>query len=149
MLKVGDRAPDFSAVATTGETIDTRALRGKKLVVYFFPKAFTPGCTRESTRFRDAYDDIAKLDGQVIGVSVDDHKTQCDFAKSLRVTFPMIGDKDKRISKSFGVLWPLIGFDRRVTFIIDRDGVVAGVLTHEFQIVKHLDETLVLLDRLP
>lgn len=88
------------------------------------------------------------MNGEVLGVSVDDHKTQCDFASSLRVTFPMASDANKRLSKAFGVLWPIVGFNKRVTFVADKIGVIQGVFAHEFQILRHLDETIALLQRL-
>jgi thioredoxin-dependent peroxiredoxin len=84
----------------------------------------------------------------VIGISTDAHQTQCDFAKSLDVSFPMIGDSDRAISKAYGVSWPLLGVDRRVTFVIDAEGVVRGVFNHELQIGKHLEETRALLSKL-
>jgi peroxiredoxin len=148
VLKVGDRLPDLTFETTDGRTLSSADLLGKNLIVYFFPKAFTPGCTKESARFRDAYPDIQGLGAEVIGVSVDDHKTQCDFMGSLRVTFPMVGDKGKKISKAFGVLWPIIGLTRRITFVFDKTGVLRGVFSHEFQILKHLDESLQLLKQL-
>jgi peroxiredoxin len=148
MLKVGDPAPHFRVKTTTGEEVSLDALRGKLVVVYFFPKAFTPGCKRETIRFRDAYPDIQALGGEVVGVSVDDYETQCDFAASTKATFPMVGDGDKEISRQFGVLRPWLRLDRRVTFVLDRDGVVRGVFEHEFQISRHLDDVLHLLERL-
>jgi thioredoxin-dependent peroxiredoxin len=84
----------------------------------------------------------------VLGVSVDDHKTQCDFAAQTNVTFPLVGDSDKNVSKLYGVLWPFIRMDRRVTYVIDKEGVVRATFHHEFQISKHLDDVLRLLERL-
>jgi alkyl hydroperoxide reductase subunit AhpC len=92
---------------------------------------------------------LKELGAEVIGVSVDDHKTQCDFAASVHATFPMIGDSEGKISKLYGVLWPLIAKARRITFVIDREGIIAGVLDHELMIAKHLDETLALLRKMP
>jgi peroxiredoxin Q/BCP len=146
--RVGERAPDFAARATTGEEIRLSALRGKNVVLYFFPKAFTPGCRRETLRFRDARADIEALGAVVIGVSVDDHKTQCDFAEATQASFPMIGDETKEISRLYGVLRPYLRLDKRVTYVIDRTGVVRGVFEHEFQISKHLDGVLHLLEGL-
>jgi len=146
--RVGDRAPDFAARATSGEEIRLSSLRGKNVVLYFFPKAFTPGCRRETLRFRDARGDIEALGGVVIGVSVDDHKTQCDFAAATEAGFPMIGDESKEISRLYGVLRPYLRLDKRVTYVIDKAGVIRGVFEHEFQISKHLDGVLLLLEGL-
>jgi peroxiredoxin Q/BCP len=145
---MGEVAPDFTARSTDGELVSLSALRGRHVVLYFFPKAFTPGCTRETIRFRDAQDDIRALGGEVIGVSVDDHETQCDFAQSTGAGFPLIGDADHALSRLYGVLRPFLKLDRRVTFVIDREGVVRGVFEHEFQIAKHLDGVLHLLEKL-
>ena len=147
-LRVGDIAPDFTARTTDGELVSLSELRGRNVVLYFFPKAFTPGCTRQTERFRDAEADIRELGGVVLGVSVDDHETQCDFARATRASFPMIGDSDHALSALYGVLRPFLKLDRRVTFVIDREGRVRGVFEHEFQISKHLDHVLHLLEKL-
>jgi peroxiredoxin Q/BCP len=146
--RIGDPAPDFTARTTDGEDITLSALRGRHVVLYFFPKAFTPGCRRETMRFRDAAADIRRLGAVTIGVSVDDHQTQCDFAAATKAGFPMIGDAGHEVSRLYGVLRPYLRLDRRVTFVIDRAGVIRGVFEHEFQISKHLDEALDLLERL-
>ena len=148
MLDVGDRAPDFVALATTGVSVSLAELRGSYVVLYFFPKAFTPGCQGETIRFRDAYPDLRALGAEVIGVSVDDHKTQCDFAAETQAPFPMIGDESGEISRSYGVLRPYLSLDKRVTYVIDRDGIVRGAFENEFQISRHLDESLALLENL-
>ncbi len=146
--RVGDLAPDFTARSTDGALVSLSSLRGQYVVLYFFPKAFTPGCTQQTVRFRDAYPDIRALGGTVIGVSVDDHETQCDFAGANKVDFPMIGDPEHAVSDLYGVVRPFLKLDRRVTLVIDRDGVVRGVFQHEFQISKHLDATLDLLEKM-
>jgi peroxiredoxin len=146
--RVGDPAPDFTARTTDGGLLRLSELRGQLVVLYFFPKAFTPGCKRQTVRFRDAHADIRELGGTVIGVSVDDHETQCDFAEATRASFPMIGDPDHVLSRLYGVLRPFLKLDRRVTFVIDRGGVIRGVFEHEFQIARHLDAVLHLLEKL-
>jgi peroxiredoxin Q/BCP len=122
--------------------VSLRALRGKRVVLYFYPKAFTPGCTAESKRFRDNYEELRSLGAEVVGVSVDEHDTQCDFAKSHELRFPLVADNDKAISRAYGVVWPVLGFDKRVTFVIDEDGRVGAVFRHEIQISKHLDDVM-------
>jgi thioredoxin-dependent peroxiredoxin len=81
-------------------------------------------------------------------VSTDDHETQCNFARSLDVPFPMVGDAGRAVSKALGVLWPVLGVNRRVTFVADKEGIVRGVFRHEFQIGKHLDDARALLEKL-
>jgi len=148
MLRVGERAPEFSAKTTQGQKLSLSELQGQFVVIYFFPKAFTPGCKQETTRFRDAYPDLQKLGVEVVGISVDDHETQCDFAQQQNVGFPMIADPDHEVSKLYSVLRPFLRLDKRVTYVIDRGGIIRGVFQHEFQVSKHLDDVLHLMERL-
>lgn len=148
MLKVGEKAPDFTAQTSDGKTLTLSSLRGQKVVLYFFPKAFTPGCTAQARQFRDNYPELKALGAEVMGVSTDDSRTQCDFAAENNVSFPLIGDRGATISRAYGVLWPLIGVDRRVTFVLDEDGVVRAVFRHELQVLRHLDDVVSFLRRL-
>lgn len=149
MLKVGDIAPHIDAFANDGRRFRLVEQATKLCtVIYFFPKAFTPGCTTETKRFRDNYGEIAMAGAALVGISTDDHDTQCRFAESLRAPFPMIGDHDKKISEAYGVLWPIIGRPKRVTFIVSPHRRIEAVFQHELQIVKHRDDVLLFLDRL-
>lgn len=147
MLKVGDQAPDFTAQSTSGQTISLRALRGRTVVLYFFPKAFTMGCTIETRQFRDNYDELNRFGAEVIGVSADRFETQCRFAGDNQLRFPLVSDEDKQICDAFGVLWPLIKIPQRITFVIDEEGVIQAVFHHEVQISRHLDNVLHFLQR--
>jgi peroxiredoxin len=115
-------------------------LRGRPVVIYFFPRAFTPGCTAETRRFRDNYDDLRRFDTEVIGISTDDHQRQCQFAEAERVKFPLIGDENAEIQTLYGVKLPILKSNRRVTFVIDEEGMVAAVFHHEFQVLRHMDD---------
>lgn len=145
MLKVGEPVPDFRQRTSDGTTFSMAAQRGRWVVIYFFPKAFTPGCTSETRQFRDNYAELKSLGTEVVGVSTDDESTQCRFAAEHRVTFPMVADQSKEVSRAFGVLWPLIARDKRVTFVIDPKGIVRAVFRHEFQVSKHLDDVFTFL----
>ncbi|MDB4971086.1 MAG: bcp [Myxococcales bacterium] len=140
MLKIGDHAPDFTAQATSGDTVSLRNLRGRPVVIYFFPKAFTMGCTVETRQFRDNYEELKKLGAEVIGISADRFDSQCRFATDNKLPFPLIGDEDKRVCEAFGVLWPLIKIPQRITFIVDETGLIQAVFHHEVQISRHLDD---------
>ncbi len=140
MIKVGERAPEFRVKTTNGDEVTNATYSGKILVLYFFPKAFTTGCTIETKQFRDAAPELRELGAEVIGVSVDSLETQCAFAKSLEATFAMVGDRDKQVSRAFDVLWPIIGKAQRVTFVIDREGIVRDVFHHEVMVNKHLSD---------
>jgi peroxiredoxin len=148
MLRVGDFAPDFTARTTEGSVVTLSELRGGFVVLYFFPKAFAPGCRNQTLRFRDARADIHELGGTVLGVSVDEHHTQVSFAQATRSQFPLIGDEDGEISRLYGVLRPFLKLDKRVTYVIDPEGRIAGVFEHEFQVSRHLDGVLHLLESL-
>lgn len=147
MLKVGDRAPAIDLPSSDGSTfhLSERNGAGRWVVLYFFPAAFTPGCTAESKRFRDNAPDLSALGADVVGISTDDQKTQCKFAESLSVTFPMLADADAKVSRAYGVLWPLIERPRRATFVISPAGVIEAVFWHEVQVNKHLDDVFTFL----
>lgn len=149
MLDVGATAPDFESESFDGRRVRLAELRGKPVVLYFFPKAFTPLCTVETRRFRDNYPELTAMGAEVVGVSTDTLETQCEFARRQEVSFPLLADPDRRISAAYGVLWPLLSRARRVTFIISETGTVEVVLWHEFQVSKHLDDVLRYLRKRP
>jgi thioredoxin-dependent peroxiredoxin len=140
MLSVGDRAPDFAARSTEGQMLSLVQLRGRPVVLYFYPRAFTPGCTAETRRFRDNYEELQGFGAEVIGISTDDHERQCRFAEAEKVRFPLIGDKKGEIQALYDVRRPIIGGNRRVTYVIDEEGIVAAVFHHEFQVLRHMDD---------
>jgi peroxiredoxin Q/BCP len=147
MLKVGEAAPDFEGVDCNGRPVRLRDFRGRRVVLFFFPKAFTPGCTSEVRHFRDNQARIRELGAELIGVSVDNVETQCAFAKAEQVEFPLLGDPERRLSGLFGVLWPLVRLDRRVTFVLGPEGVVENVIQHEVRVSQHLDDVLQTLEK--
>ncbi len=142
VLAVGARAPDFRAAATDGRELSLSELSGAPVVLYFFPKAFTPVCAHETARFRDNFAELSALGAHVLGVSPDPIETQCEFGRQQRVQFPLLADPERRICGSFGVLWPLLPRVRRVTFVLSEAQRVELVLSHEFQVSKHLDGVL-------
>jgi peroxiredoxin Q/BCP len=142
LLKVGDKAPAFTALDTRGETVSLSSFKGRPLILYFFHKAFSPNCSTELKGFRDNYDDLRALGFDVLGVSTDSYETQCEFARRHRVSHPMIGDANREVARSYGVLWPLIPFARRVAYVLDGAHVVVAVFRHEFQVNQHLDDIL-------
>jgi thioredoxin-dependent peroxiredoxin len=149
VLKPGDTAPEIDAQGSDGARFRLSAQSTKLCtVVYFFPKAFTPGCTKETRRFRDNHAELALAGASIVGISTDDHDVQCSFAESLRAPFPMIGDSDRKISSAYGVLWPVIARPRRVTFIVNALRTVEAVFQHEVQIAKHRDDVLRYVDQM-
>jgi peroxiredoxin len=125
-LKVGDLAPEIDAVTTNGQRF-VLSQQTTLSVVFFFPKAFSTGCTSEAEHFRDNRAELLLAGASVVGISTDDHDTQCRFAASLQATFPLIADKDGSIARAWGTMMPLIGWARRVTFVVGRARRVEAV----------------------
>ena len=147
MVSVGDKAPPFEATDCRGNAVSIAGLGKRPVVLFFFPKAFTVGCTIEIRAFRDNYERIRELGAELVGVSVDSVKVQCDFASKEAIDFPLIGDESRQISESYGVLWPVLNVDRRATFIIDERGNVEHVIHHEVKVYRHLDDVLAYLEQ--
>ena len=142
MLAVGDSAPDFTATDCQGTSLRLSSLRGRRVVLFFFPKAFTVGCTIENRAFRDNHQLLKQLGAELVGVSVDTQRTQCEFAVKEDIRFALLGDEDRHISRAYDVLWPVLNVDRRVTFIIDPHGRVEHIIRHEVRVYRHLDDVL-------
>lgn len=143
MLHVGQEAPDFSAIVHTGDQFRLSDYRGKKnVVLYFYPKDFTAGCTEQACSFRDNYEDIKKYDAVIIGVSFDSPESHSRFAVERRLPYPLISDVEKSISKQYGAVWfsGLLWFPKRVTYVIDKQGIIRGVAHHEKNINLHLQD---------
>lgn len=150
MLEKGAQAPDFEAVDCRGQRVTLSEYRGKRRVVlFFFPRAFTPACTLEVRNFRDNYERIAGLNAELIGVSVDRAEKNCKFAETEGLQFRLIGDENRALSELYGVVWPVLRIDRRATFVIDEEGVIIDVIHHEVQVYRHLEDVLERLGRQP
>jgi peroxiredoxin Q/BCP len=142
VLKQGDSAPDFEAVDCRRRRVRLSDFRGKKVVLFFFPKAFTPGCTLEVRNFRDNHERILSHNAELIGVSVDKPERSCRFAESENLNFALLGDDSRAISTLYGVLWPVIRVDKRATFVIDENGVIEDVIDEEVHVHRHLEVVL-------
>ena len=127
MVAVGDPAPDFVAPNQDGSPFRLSSLKGSPVVLYFYPKADTPGCTIESKGFRDAHAEFAAKKVHIVGVSVDDCPAQKAFMEKYGLPFPLIADSSKKVASAYGVLGPR-GSARRVTFLIDPNGTVVEVV---------------------
>jgi peroxiredoxin Q/BCP len=138
----GSLAPDFAVTSTDKRLVRLDDYIGRWLVIFFFPKAFTPGCTREARAFSEQHAALAALGADVVGVSVDDIAVQCDFARELHLGFPLLADVDQTMSAAYGVSRGFLPFDKRVTFVIDPDGVVRARFHHEVNVLRHIDDVL-------
>lgn len=133
-LKVGDQAPDFKGVDQNEKEVKLSDYKGKKLVLYFYPKASTPGCTAESCDFRDNYQSLLSQGFAVVGVSADSIKRQKNFAEKNTLPFPLIADEEKEIIKAFGCWGPKKLYGReyegiyRKTFLIDEKGSIELII---------------------
>jgi Peroxiredoxin len=127
MIKVGDKAPDFTAESTHG-VVTLSNYRGKNIVLYFYVKDMTPGCTTQSIGMKDSIDAIRALNAEVLGISSDNLEMHKKFLERYKLNFPLIADTDNKISKAYGVYNEEKGRARRVTFIIDKDGIVRHII---------------------
>jgi len=127
--EVGKPAPDFNLPDQNGKQHMLKDYRGKWLVLYFYPKDDTPGCTQEACAFRDDLQQISELGAQVVGVSVDDSSSHAEFAKKYHLPFPLLADKTTETAARYGALMNLVFMKvaRRYTFLIDPQGNVAKV----------------------
>lgn len=144
MLKEGMPAPDFEAPTDDGGTFRLSDYKGKQpVVLYFYPKDFTMGCTREACNFRDNYEELQKRNAVLIGVSADSAESHQSFREEHGLPFPLIPDPDKRIIELYDVGAAFLGFaTARVTYVIDTAGVIRATVRHDLFIAKHLTEVL-------
>lgn len=139
-LQVGQQAPDFTAEAHTGEKVSLSDYRGRQAVVlYFYPRDNTSVCTAQACSFRDSYEDFAKDGAVVIGVSGDSLERHREFAKSKQLPYLLISDTDGSLRRKYGVPNMLGLIPRRVTYVIDRDGVVRHVFEAMFSSTPHIE----------
>lgn len=146
-LQVGSQAPDFTGQMHSGEQIRLADYAGKFVVLYFYPKAFTMGCTRETVAFQKNYQAIEALGAQIIGISTDDVTQQCDFAQKHAVQFPLIADSDEKICRAYQAYRSLLSVAKRVTYIINPQGKIAAVFEHELLFNRHITDVLSFLER--
>ena len=140
-VRVGDLAPDFTLPDQLGEPVRLGQLVGKKnVVLYFYPKDATPGCTAEARAFRDAYDTFAAADTEVVGVSSDSIQSHKRFAAKHQLPFKLLSDRDGAVRALYGVERTLGILPGRVTYVIDRQCVVQHVYSSQFAARKHVRE---------
>ena len=143
MIQVGNKAPSFHLPDSTGKTVSLDDFLGKtNLVVYFYPKDFTSGCTREACSFRDSYQFFKDLGAEVIGISSDSEASHDAFAKKHQLPFILLSDRDGLTKKAFGVKKALGIMPGRVTFLVDKKGIVRHVFSSQTNMNAHVDEAL-------
>ena len=149
-LKPGDAAPAFTATTTDGRQVSLGDYRGRKLVLYFYPKDDTPGCTRQACSLRDHNAEIAARGAAVLGVSTQDEASHQAFTRKFGLNFPLLADKDGAVGRAYGTLggkglmaklMTAVGFSERVTFIIDENGRIVHVIDRP-DVANHAAEVL-------
>jgi peroxiredoxin Q/BCP len=146
-LKIGDKAPDFSAVTNGGVKVSLSDFAGKPVILYFYPRDDTPGCTTEACSFRDNFSEFQKRGVVVLGVSTDSAQSHDKFVEKFKLPFPLLADEDKKIVQAYGV-WGKKSFlgrkyegTMRVTFLIDGDGRIKNIWP-KVKPDKHIAEIL-------
>ena len=152
-LKPGDKAPNFEGLSTEGTPISLKTFAGKKLVLYFYPKDDTPGCTAQACSLRDAQREILMKGAGVLGVSTQGVVSHQKFSWKLKLNFPLLADTEGTVGRAYGVLGgdgilnklkTVAGFADRVTFLIDENGVITHILDKP-DVDNHAEEILKLL----
>ena len=142
-IAIGDAAPDLVLSTHDGERITLADYRGKKIVVvFFYPKDGSPVCTKEACAFRDAYEDFVEAGAVVIGVSGDSATQHQAFAANHRLPFVLVSDSEGRVRRAFGVPKSMGLLPGRVTYVIDKEGIVRHVFSSQFAADRHVKEAL-------
>ncbi len=147
-VNVGDTAPDFEGPTADGTKLGLKDFLGKKnVVLYFYPKDDTSGCTKEACSFRDNIQSIRSMGAEIVGVSLDGVESHKKFTTKYRLTFPLISDKGKHIATKYGVLKDTKRSAKRVTFLIDKNGKIAKVFP-KVDVTQHTAEVVAALKEL-
>ncbi|MEP6903100.1 MAG: thioredoxin-dependent thiol peroxidase [Actinomycetota bacterium] len=147
MLKEGDSAPDFTTKNQNGETVKLADLRGKRVVLYFYPKDDTPGCTKEACSLRDSFDVFEEKGIKVLGVSTDDEKSHQKFISKYSLPFDLLADTDKKLVNDYEVYGEKMNYGKkymginRTTFLIDEDGRIVKIFK-KVKVDEHAEEVL-------
>jgi peroxiredoxin Q/BCP len=142
-IQVGDAAPDFDLPDASGRRVRLSDFKGRRgVVLYFYPKDETPGCTKEACSFRDRYEDFREAGAEVIGVSSDSAASHQRFARRHGLPFVLVADEGGELRRRYGVPSTLGLLPGRVTYVIDREGIVRHVFNSQLQATRHVDEAL-------
>ena len=143
-LKIGDKVPIFSLLDQNGNNFEIKNSIGKTaMVIYFYPKNDTPGCTKEACSFRDEFETFTDMNVAVIGISADNVASHKRFAEKYQLPYTLLSDSDKKVRKLFGVKNTLLGIlPGRVTYVIDKEGIVRFIFENQFGTEKHITESL-------
>jgi peroxiredoxin Q/BCP len=145
-MRPGDPVPDFELPAQDGQPVRlSEELSRGPVVLFFYPRAMTPGCTKESCHFRDLEAEFAAVGASRLGISTDPVQRQRQFAEKNGFEFPLLSDPDRVVARQYGVKRPGPLFNRRATFVIGADGLLVAEIRSEVDMAKHADEALAIL----
>ena len=145
-IEIGSKAPEFSLPDQQGRRVNLNDFLGKtNLVIYFYPKDESYGCTKEACSFRDNYEVFREAGAEVIGISSDDIASHQAFAANHKLPFILLSDKDKSVAAKYGVGKSLGVLPGRVTFVIDKQGIIRLIFSSQLSFEKHVDEAIVVL----
>ena len=148
-LKISDKLPDFDLKNQHNLNVSSKKFIGKNLIIFFYPKDYTPGCTTEVCNFRDNYDILKKFDAEILGISSDDIRSHKSFAKKYNIQYDLLSDPKRKVEKLFGVPRSFFGlFPGRVTYIFNKKGILIEIINSQMNINKHLNKTIKILNRL-
>lgn len=148
MLELGDQIPDITLKNQDDQSVSFRSYLGKNIVVYFYPKDFTPGCTKEACSFRDNYSLLESYDAEIIGVSGDSPKSHQKFAKAYNLKYTLLSDTNKKAERAFGVKRNMFGLlPGRETFIFDKKGKMIGKFSSAIAATRHVEEAIKVLEK--
>ncbi|MCX6643575.1 MAG: peroxiredoxin [Candidatus Bathyarchaeota archaeon] len=139
-VNVGEVAPDFTLPDQDGKPVSLSSLKGKVVILFFYPKDFSAGCTREVCHFRDSYEDFSEAGAEVIGISSDTIESHKKFIETYLLPYSLLSDREGKAKKIYGVSGHLL--PGRVTFIIDKVGVIRHVFSSQTNMKAHVDEAL-------
>ena len=147
-ITVGDKVPDFILLDQNGKEFNVGDYAGKRaMVIYFYPKDDTPGCTKEACSFRDSFEEFTDRNVEVVGISADSVESHLNFAKKYNLPFSLLADTENKVRNLFGVKGNLMGLiPGRVTYVINKEGIVVYVFESQLKATKHIDESLKALD---
>ena len=148
-LKIGDRIPDFKLLNQDGNWVYIRKYIGKPMIIYFYPKDDTAGCTKEACTFRDEFHHFAEQGVTVFGISADTVKSHYNFKKKYRLPFDLLVDTGNRVRDAFGVKADLFGLiPGRVTYVIDAKGIIRSIYSSQMNVTKHVSEALSAIEKM-
>ncbi len=140
-VDVGSKAPDFTLPSQSGEMMNLRDFLGQKpVVLFFYPKDDTPGCTKQACAFRDGYKEFGKLEAEVIGISSDSVESHKRFAEMHSLPFPLLSDEGGKVRKLYGVPSTFGLFPGRVTYVVNAEGTVGRVFASQLGVERHVEE---------